>query len=257
MAAGALCRRHNAIYALPLVTPRLRQLHLHRNPATPSHLGRAAGMRADSPSQFGQHSYGSARSSAPQPRPSRAQGSPSSPDGGSSAVDALTDSMHSVSFSSPDPKLNARSSQGPRRRVSRKPGPDDLEGARARTIYVSDLSKGITETELVRWFGVAGHVLECRICSDMNTSRRFAFVEFADQEGFEQGACFACGSAPACTAVASCYMRYLCWYRSCSFWHNRYDFQGNLSQHHDEQHSSQCRDCCAQETHHQRDCRCR
>ena len=94
--------------------------------------------------------------------------------------------MHSVSFSSPDAKVGARTAGG--RRKGKKPCPEDLEEARHRTIYVSDLNKGITETELVRWFGVAGHVLECRICSDMNTSKRFAFVEFADKEGFDQGA---------------------------------------------------------------------
>lgn len=104
---------------------------------------------------------------------------PPSPDG--SAIDALTDSMQSVSFSSPDVKRNRA------KRRNKKPHPDDLEEARTRTIYVSDLNKGITETELVRWFGSSGEVLECRICSDMNTSKRFAFVEFADRDGFEQG----------------------------------------------------------------------
>jgi RNA recognition motif-containing protein len=111
-------------------------------------------------------------------------GGTSSPDG--SAVDALTDSMQSVSFSSPDMKRGMRNQSAPRRK-NKRPCPEELEEARTRTIYVSDLNKGITETELVRWFGVAGHVLECRICSDMNTSKRFAFVEFADQDGFEQG----------------------------------------------------------------------
>lgn len=129
------------------------------------------------------------------------QGAPSSPDGTNSAVDALTDSMHSVSFSSPEIKRGPRSTQSARRKA-KKPCPDDLEEARMRTIYVSDLNKGITETELVRWFGVAGHVLECRICSDMNTSKRFAFVEFADKDGFEQGAPFdavIATTAPKCS----------------------------------------------------------
>jgi RNA recognition motif. (a.k.a. RRM, RBD, or RNP domain) len=152
---------------------------------------------AGSPPQYGHASHGSARTSAPPQRSGwghGSQGTPSSPDGASSAVDALTDSMHSVSFSSPDPKRGRGTHTS--RRKSKKPGPDDLEEARTRTIYVSDLNKGITETELVRWFGVAGHVLECRICSDMNTSKRFAFVEFADKEGFEQGAL--CSPSTAC-----------------------------------------------------------
>lgn len=120
-------------------------------------------------------------------------------------MDALTDSMHSMSFTSPDPKRGQRGGGGGahlggamgaaasggsaarRAAKGKKPCPEDLEEARSRTIYVSDLNKGITETELVRWFEVAGHVLECRICSDMNTSKRFAFVEFADKDGFEQG----------------------------------------------------------------------
>ena len=138
------------------------------------------------------------------------QGPLSSPDGAGSVVDALTDSMHSMSFTSPDPKRGqqhagaASGAAGAARRSAKgkKPCPEDLEEARSRTIYVSDLNKGITETELVRWFEVAGHVLECRICSDMNTSKRFAFVEFADKDGFEQGAfrlpCPAAVRAPWC-----------------------------------------------------------
>jgi hypothetical protein len=116
--------------------------------------------------------------------PGNSGGVPSSPDGGRSAIDALTDSMQSTSFSSPEVKRGSRSQT---RRKNKKPCLEDLEEARQRTIYVSDLNKGITETELVRWFTRAGQVLECRICSDMNTVKRFAFVEFRDQNSFEAG----------------------------------------------------------------------
>jgi RNA recognition motif-containing protein len=114
-------------------------------------------------------------------RPPSQQG-PSSPSDESHA-DSLADNLQHLSFTSPDKRSRASAAK----RKFKKPCPEELEEARQRTIYVSDLNKGITETELVRWFGVAGHVLECRICSDMNTSKRFAFVEFADKAGFEAG----------------------------------------------------------------------
>jgi RNA recognition motif. (a.k.a. RRM, RBD, or RNP domain) len=110
------------------------------------------------------------------------QQGPSSPSD-DSHPDSLAENLQHLSFSSPDKRTRAATAK----RKFKKPCPEELEEARQRTIYVSDLNKGITETELVRWFGVAGHVLECRICSDMNTSKRFAFVEFADKAGFEQG----------------------------------------------------------------------
>lgn len=114
-------------------------------------------------------------------RPPSQQG-PSSPSEESHA-DSLAENLQHLSFSTPDKRSRAASAK----RKYKKPCPEELEEARQRTIYVSDLNKGITETELVRWFGVAGHVLECRICSDMNTSKRFAFVEFADKNGFDAG----------------------------------------------------------------------
>lgn len=110
------------------------------------------------------------------------QQGPSSPSD-ESHPDSLAENLQHLSFASPDKRSRAAAAK----RKFKKPCPEELEEARQRTIYVSDLNKGITETELVRWFGVAGHVLECRICSDMNTSKRFAFVEFADKPGFEQG----------------------------------------------------------------------
>jgi len=119
-------------------------------------------------------------------RPPSQQG-PSSPSEESHA-DSLAENLQHLSFSTPDKRSRAASAK----RKYKKPCPEELEEARQRTIYVSDLNKGITETELVRWFGVAGHVLECRICSDMNTSKRFAFVEFADKNGFDAGTCFLC-----------------------------------------------------------------
>lgn len=62
---------------------------------------------------------------------------------------------------------------------------EPLEASRARTVYASDIGKDVTEAKLARWFSQAGDVVECRICSDMNACKCFAFVEFRDAAGFE------------------------------------------------------------------------
>jgi len=45
----------------------------------------------------------------------------------------------------------------------------------------------VTEADLAQWFQKVGRINDCRICSDMNACKRFAFVEFADKAGFEAG----------------------------------------------------------------------
>ena len=45
----------------------------------------------------------------------------------------------------------------------------------------------MTEADLAQWFQKVGRINDCRICSDMNACKRFAFVEFADKAGFEAG----------------------------------------------------------------------
>ncbi|GMI90018.1 CTC-interacting domain 9 [Hibiscus trionum] len=52
-----------------------------------------------------------------------------------------------------------------------------------RTVYVSDIDQTITEEHLAGLFSNCGQVVDCRICGDPNSVLRFAFVEFADEEG--------------------------------------------------------------------------
>ncbi|KAK8588966.1 hypothetical protein V6N13_087854 [Hibiscus sabdariffa] len=52
-----------------------------------------------------------------------------------------------------------------------------------RTLYVSDIDQAITEEQLAGLFSNCGQVVDCRICGDPHSVLRFAFVEFADEEG--------------------------------------------------------------------------
>ncbi|KAK1326895.1 hypothetical protein QJS10_CPA01g01830 [Acorus calamus] len=52
-----------------------------------------------------------------------------------------------------------------------------------RTIYVSDIDQTVTEQQLAMLFIRCGQVVDCRICGDPHSPLRFAFVEFADQQG--------------------------------------------------------------------------
>ncbi|KAK8986511.1 hypothetical protein V6N11_010067 [Hibiscus sabdariffa] len=52
-----------------------------------------------------------------------------------------------------------------------------------RTVYVSDIDQAITEEQLAGLFSNCGQVVDCRVCGDPNSVLRFAFVEFADEEG--------------------------------------------------------------------------
>ncbi|XVE63248.1 hypothetical protein DITRI_Ditri07aG0004600 [Diplodiscus trichospermus] len=52
-----------------------------------------------------------------------------------------------------------------------------------RTVYVSDIDHTITEEQLAGLFSSCGQVVDCRICGDPHSLLRFAFVEFADEEG--------------------------------------------------------------------------
>ncbi|GMI65575.1 CTC-interacting domain 9 [Hibiscus trionum] len=52
-----------------------------------------------------------------------------------------------------------------------------------RTLYVSDIDQNITEEQLAGLFSNCGQVVDCRICGDPRSVLRFAFVEFADEEG--------------------------------------------------------------------------
>ncbi|GAB4849236.1 Polyadenylate-binding protein-interacting protein 9 [Ancistrocladus abbreviatus] len=52
-----------------------------------------------------------------------------------------------------------------------------------RTVYVSDIDQHVTEERLAALFSNCGQVVDCRICGDPHSVLRFAFVEFADEQG--------------------------------------------------------------------------
>ncbi|XP_039013707.1 polyadenylate-binding protein-interacting protein 9-like [Hibiscus syriacus] len=52
-----------------------------------------------------------------------------------------------------------------------------------RTVYVSDIDLTITEEQLAGLFSYYGQVVDCRVCGDPQSVLRFAFVEFADEDG--------------------------------------------------------------------------
>lgn len=55
-----------------------------------------------------------------------------------------------------------------------------------RTVFVSDLDQKITEEQLAESFSCCGRVLDCRICGDYSSVLRFAFVEYANENGAKQ-----------------------------------------------------------------------
>ncbi|KAG0500473.1 hypothetical protein HPP92_000545 [Vanilla planifolia] len=52
-----------------------------------------------------------------------------------------------------------------------------------RTVYVSDIDHNVTEEHLAELFAACGQVVDCRVCGDPHSILRFAFIEFADEEG--------------------------------------------------------------------------
>ncbi|XP_039061071.1 polyadenylate-binding protein-interacting protein 9-like [Hibiscus syriacus] len=52
-----------------------------------------------------------------------------------------------------------------------------------RTVYVSNIDLTITEEQLASLFSNCGQVVDCRVCGDPHSVLRFAFVEFADEDG--------------------------------------------------------------------------
>ncbi|THU50708.1 hypothetical protein C4D60_Mb06t23140 [Musa balbisiana] len=68
---------------------------------------------------------------------------------------------------------------------------DSVHGAQKedcirRTVYVSDIDQHVSEEQLAALFGNCGKVLDCRICGDLNTFLRFAFIEYANEHGARQ-----------------------------------------------------------------------
>ncbi|XP_038986271.1 polyadenylate-binding protein-interacting protein 9-like isoform X2 [Phoenix dactylifera] len=52
-----------------------------------------------------------------------------------------------------------------------------------RTVYVSEIDQLVTEEKLAEIFATCGQVVDCRVCGDTHSVLRFAFIEFADEDG--------------------------------------------------------------------------
>ncbi|OMO92657.1 hypothetical protein COLO4_17413 [Corchorus olitorius] len=70
-----------------------------------------------------------------------------------------------------------------RRRLNGRSFRAQREDSIRRTVYVSDIDQTITEERLAGLFTNCGQVVDCRVCGDPHSVLRFAFVEFADEEG--------------------------------------------------------------------------
>ncbi|XP_068658620.1 polyadenylate-binding protein-interacting protein 9-like [Aristolochia californica] len=70
-----------------------------------------------------------------------------------------------------------------RRRLNGRALRAQREDSIRRTVYVSDIDQHVTEERLAALFINCGQVVDCRICGDPHSVLRFAFVEFADEEG--------------------------------------------------------------------------
>ncbi|OMO74588.1 hypothetical protein CCACVL1_16587 [Corchorus capsularis] len=70
-----------------------------------------------------------------------------------------------------------------RRRLNGRSFRAQREDSIRRTVYVSDIDQTITEERLAGLFSNCGQVVDCRVCGDPHSVLRFAFVEFADEEG--------------------------------------------------------------------------
>ncbi|ESQ48523.1 hypothetical protein EUTSA_v10021108mg [Eutrema salsugineum] len=73
-------------------------------------------------------------------------------------------------------------SQG-RRRLTGRISKAQREDSIRRTVYVSDIDQSVTEEGLACLFSNCGQVVDCRICGDPHSVLRFAFVEFAEDQG--------------------------------------------------------------------------
>ncbi|XP_010694570.2 polyadenylate-binding protein-interacting protein 9 isoform X1 [Beta vulgaris subsp. vulgaris] len=71
-----------------------------------------------------------------------------------------------------------------RRRMNGRAFRAQREESIRRTVYVSDIDQHVTEERLAALFSSCGQqVVDCRICGDPHSVLRFAFVEFADEQG--------------------------------------------------------------------------
>ncbi|XP_010552172.1 PREDICTED: polyadenylate-binding protein-interacting protein 9-like [Tarenaya hassleriana] len=72
---------------------------------------------------------------------------------------------------------------GGRRRFTGRANKAQREDSVRRTIYVSDIDQSVSEELLAELFSSCGQVVDCRICGDPHSVLRFAFVEFAYEQG--------------------------------------------------------------------------
>ncbi|KAL6999755.1 Polyadenylate-binding protein-interacting protein 9 [Sarracenia purpurea var. burkii] len=71
-----------------------------------------------------------------------------------------------------------------RRRLNGRVFRAQREDSIRRTVYVSEIDHNVTEERLASVFSSkCGQVVDCRICGDPHSRLRFAFVEFADEQG--------------------------------------------------------------------------
>ncbi|KAJ6333133.1 hypothetical protein OIU77_009072 [Salix suchowensis] len=70
-----------------------------------------------------------------------------------------------------------------RRRMNGRAYRAQREDSIRRTVYVSDIDQHVTEERLAGLFSGCGQVVDCRICGDPHSVLRFAFVEFAVEQG--------------------------------------------------------------------------
>lgn len=70
-----------------------------------------------------------------------------------------------------------------RRRLNGRSFRAQREDSVRRTVYVSDIDQHVTEERLAALFSSCGQVVDCRVCGDPHSVLRFAFVEFADEQG--------------------------------------------------------------------------
>ncbi|CAI9787694.1 unnamed protein product [Fraxinus pennsylvanica] len=68
-----------------------------------------------------------------------------------------------------------------RRRMGVRTFRAQREDSIRRTVYVSDIDHNVTEERLAALFSACGQVVDCRICGDVHSRLRFAFVEFSDE----------------------------------------------------------------------------
>ncbi|KAK2078466.1 hypothetical protein QBZ16_003306 [Prototheca wickerhamii] len=71
--------------------------------------------------------------------------------------------------------------QAQQRQAPERPPPSAATAQKVqRTVYIGALSRTVSEAELRGAFAVCGTITECRICCDMHSFLRFAFIEFSD-----------------------------------------------------------------------------